>query len=154
MIADRDDASGVLASYRLAELRGLPAPEKSVVVLAEDYAIVAADGKISRIEIEGVVSKIIREEGGEFCVYSEDGTRSFGCFPSMREAEERLRQIHYFEEPTEKAIREGSFVSWNSSGGRARGRVEYVMREGVLGVPESDFSINAEPDDPAVLIRI
>ena len=155
MIADRDDASGVLASYRLAELRGLPAPEKSVVVLAEDYAIVAADGKISRIEIEGAVSKIIREEGGEYCVYSEDGSRSFGCYPTMREAEERLREIHYFEGgDTEKAIREGSFVSWNSSGGRARGRVEHIMREGVLGVPESDFSINAEPDDPAVLIRI
>ena len=156
MIADRDDASGVLASYRLAELRGLPAPDRSVVVLAEDYAIVAVDGKIERIEIEGGVSKIIREEGGEFCVYSEDGSQSFGCYPSMRDAEERLRQIHYFEQAadTEKAIREGSFVSWNSSGGRARGRVEYVMTEGTLGVPDSDFSINAEPDDPAVLIRI
>jgi hypothetical protein len=28
------------------------------------------------------------------------------------------------------------------------------MTEGTLGVPDSDFSINAEPDDPAVLIRI
>jgi hypothetical protein len=155
MVAERDDASGVLAAYRLAELRGIPAPERSVVVLAEDYAIVASDGKIQRVNIEGGVAKIIREEDGEYCVYSEDGSRSFGCYPTMREAEERLRQIHYFEEEvTEKAIREGSFVSWNSSGGRARGRVEHIMTEGVLGVPDSDFSINAEPDDPAVLIRI
>ena len=153
MVAERNDASGILASYRLAELRGLPAPEKSVVVLAEDYAIVAADGKIQRVNIDGDTKKIIREEEGEYCVYSEDGSRAFGCYPTMREAEERLRQIHYFE--TEKeVIREGTFVSWNSSGGRARGRVEHVMYEGVLGVPDSDFSINAEPDDPAVLIRI
>ena len=53
MVAERDDVSGILASYRLAELRGLPAPEKSVVVLAEDYAIVAADGKIQRVNIDG-----------------------------------------------------------------------------------------------------
>jgi len=155
MVSERDDASGILASYRLAELRGLPYPDKSVVVLADDYAIVAADGKMERIEIDGSMSKIIREEAGQFCVYSEDGERSFGCYDTMYEAEERLRQIHYFEQgATEKAIREGSFVSWNSSGGRARGRVEHVMTEGTLGVPDSDFSINAEPDDPAVLIRI
>ena len=51
-------------------------------------------------------------------------------------------------------LREGNFVSWNSSGGRARGRIEYVMREGTLGVPDSDFSVEATEDDPAALIRI
>lgn len=51
-------------------------------------------------------------------------------------------------------IREGNFVSWDSSGGMARGRVEHVMRSGVLGVPDSDFKINATPEDPACLIRI
>jgi hypothetical protein len=152
MVAERDDASGVLAAYRLSELRGLPYPDRSAVVLADDYAIVAQDGKISRVKIEGVV-KIIRQEGDQYCVYSEDGTRSFGCYDTRLEAERRLQQIHYFDQE-KQLIREGSFVSWNSSGGRARGRVEHVMTEGVLGVPDSDFSINAEPDDPAVLIRI
>lgn len=52
------------------------------------------------------------------------------------------------------ALSEGDFVAWNSSGGRARGRIEHVMREGTLGVPDSDFSINATPEDPAALIRI
>lgn len=51
-------------------------------------------------------------------------------------------------------VKEGDFVSWNSSGGRARGRVEHVMTEGTLGVPDSDFSIEAKEDDPAVLIRV
>jgi HK97 family phage major capsid protein/HK97 family phage prohead protease len=51
-------------------------------------------------------------------------------------------------------LKEGDFVSWDSSGGRARGRIEHVMREGVLGVPESSFSINATEDNPAALIRI
>jgi HK97 family phage prohead protease len=48
----------------------------------------------------------------------------------------------------------GAYVSWDSSGGTARGRVEHVMREGVLGIPDSDFSIKAEENDPAVLIRV
>lgn len=58
--------------------------------------------------------------------------------------------------PVNKAtgVRVGDMVSWDSSGGTARGKVEHVMREGVLGVPNSKFSIKAEKDDPAVLIRI
>lgn len=153
MIADRDDASGVLASYRLAELRGVPAPDRSVVVMGDGYAIVAQDGKISKIPTEGM-AKIIRQEGSQYCVYSHDGSQAFGCYDTMGEAEERLRQIHTYSEETEKAIREGSFVSWNSSGGRARGQVEHVMTEGTLGVPDSSFSIDATEEDPAVLIRI
>ena len=48
----------------------------------------------------------------------------------------------------------GDYVSWDASGGTARGRIEHIMREGVLGVPDSNFSIKAEEGDPAVLIRV
>jgi len=48
----------------------------------------------------------------------------------------------------------GDYVSWDSSGGTARGRIVRVLREGTLQVPETDFSINAEEGDPAVLIRL
>jgi HK97 family phage prohead protease len=48
----------------------------------------------------------------------------------------------------------GDFVEWDASGGTARGRIEHIMREGVLGIPGTDFSITAEENDPAVLIRI
>ena len=48
----------------------------------------------------------------------------------------------------------GDFVEWDSSGGTARGRIEHVMREGVLGIPGSDFSITAEEGAPAILIRV
>jgi HK97 family phage major capsid protein/HK97 family phage prohead protease len=52
------------------------------------------------------------------------------------------------------ALKEGDFVRWDSSGGTARGRIEHVMREGTLGVPDSEFSIDASAEDPAALIRI
>lgn len=48
----------------------------------------------------------------------------------------------------------GDFVSWNSSGGRARGRIERIVREGTLDVPETDFTLNATEEDPAALIRL
>ena len=51
-------------------------------------------------------------------------------------------------------LSEGDFVQWDSSGGTARGRIEHVMREGTLGVPGTEFSIDATPEDPAALIRI
>ena len=51
-------------------------------------------------------------------------------------------------------LSEGDFVRWDSSGGIARGRIEHVMREGTLGVPDSEFSIEASAEDPAALIRI
>jgi HK97 family phage prohead protease len=46
------------------------------------------------------------------------------------------------------------FVSWNSSGGRARGRIERIVNDGTINVPDSSFSITGTPDDPAALIRI
>jgi HK97 family phage prohead protease len=59
------------------------------------------------------------------------------------------------EEEDERAVDTvGSFVSWDSSGGTARGKIVRVVREGSLNVPETDFTINAEEDDPAVLIRL
>ena len=36
------------------------------------------------------------EQDGQFCVMSEDGSRSFGCYDTMQEAEERLAQVESF----------------------------------------------------------
>lgn len=48
----------------------------------------------------------------------------------------------------------GDFVSWQSAGGRARGRITEIVRDGEINVPDSDFTITGEPDDPAALIRL
>jgi HK97 family phage prohead protease len=72
---------------------------------------------------------------------------------SLKHAEQ-AGEIEITEKAGPKDLVEGDFVSWDSSGGAARGRIEHVMREGTLGVPDSDFSVNATPEDPAALIRI
>ena len=48
----------------------------------------------------------------------------------------------------------GDYVEWDSSGGTAKGRIEHIMREGVLGIPGTTFSITAEEGNPAVLVRV
>lgn len=52
------------------------------------------------------------------------------------------------------ALSVGDFVSWNSSGGRARGRITRIERDGRLNVPNSSFFITGTEDDPAALIRL
>jgi HK97 family phage portal protein len=51
-------------------------------------------------------------------------------------------------------VSEGDFVSWGSSDGRARGRVDHVMDYGTLDVPGTDFKIEASEEDPAALITV
>lgn len=48
----------------------------------------------------------------------------------------------------------GDFVSWNSSGGRARGRVTEIVEDGTINVPNSSVSINGSFSDPAALIAL
>ena len=57
-------------------------------------------------------------------------------------------------ETTKAAVKPGDFVSWNSSGGTARGKVVRSERNGQIDVPDSDFSVEGTEDDPALLIQI
>jgi len=57
-------------------------------------------------------------------------------------------------ETTKAAAKRGDFVSWNSSGGTARGKVVRVERSGEIDVPNSDFSVAGTSEDPALLIQI
>lgn len=48
----------------------------------------------------------------------------------------------------------GDYVSWDSSGGRARGEIQRIVTDGTIDVPDSDVSVTGTPDDPAALIQI
>jgi hypothetical protein len=55
-------------------------------------------------------TKRIVEEDGKFCVMSEDGSRSFGCYATRDEASERLGQVEHYKvsdrSETEKTLPE------------------------------------------------
>jgi hypothetical protein len=66
---------------------------------------------------------------------------------------------HYDEDGKKKrvapdAVEVGDFVSWDSAGGMARGRITRIVRSGTLDVPDTDFTLNADADNPAALIRV
>ena len=90
----------------------------------------------------------------------EDG-EVMGCHTTKQQAIDQMVAISLAEEiepggerarPDELSV--GDFVSWNSSGGRARGRIVRIVRDGNIIVPGSDFNIEGTENDPAALIRI
>lgn len=93
---------------------------------------------------------------GYAVVKTTDG-EVMGCHQTKAEADDQLTALNIAEFGDRQMpgeIVEGDFVSWTMNGERMVGRVEHVMTEGVLGVPDSDFSLEATADDPAALIRI
>lgn len=57
-------------------------------------------------------------------------------------------------ETTKAAAKRGDFVSWNSSGGTARGKVIRVENNGKIDIPDSSFSVEGTSENPALLIQI
>jgi hypothetical protein len=51
-------------------------------------------------------------------------------------------------------VRVGQMVSWNSSGGRATGKVKRIITSGSYNVPGTDVSVNGSKEDPAVVITL
>lgn len=51
-------------------------------------------------------------------------------------------------------LRVGDYVSWNSSGGTARGEIQEIVTDGTINVPDSSVSVTGTEDDPAALIQV
>jgi hypothetical protein len=52
------------------------------------------------------------------------------------------------------SVRVGQMVSWNSSGGTAKGKVRRIITSGSYKVPGTDVTVNGSPEDPAVVITL
>jgi HK97 family phage prohead protease len=74
--------------------------------------------------------------------------------PTLVEDEEIESEEMMQERATPDSLNIGDYVSWNTSGGRARGRITRIVRDGSINVPNSDFTIQGTEDDPAALIRL
>ena len=73
---------------------------------------------------------------------------------SIKKARERTMSEQTEERAAPDALKTGDFVSWNSSGGTARGKIDRIVRDGSIDVPDSSFTITGTPDDPAALITL
>ena len=59
------------------------------------------------------VMRVIRQEGGQYCVYSEQTGRAFGCYVSMSEAEARLAQIESFATARMSKATTVDLIAWH-----------------------------------------
>jgi hypothetical protein len=84
----------------------------------------------------------------------EEDTESAYPMPMMDRSSEE-EEIETIDEERASAARigEGSFVSWNTSNGRARGKVEKVVTKGQAKSSEG-YTLETTPDQPAFSIRI
>jgi len=96
-----------------------------------------------------IISQQIEEEGACRLAVIPDG---YVNADEKNTGEEFMEMIP--EMSKADSVRVGQMVSWNSSGGSARGKVVRVVRNGSINVPNSDFTITGTPDNPAALIRI
>jgi len=60
--------------------------------------------------------------------------------------------MDYRAEPDELDV--GDYVTWDSSGGEVYGRIQRIVRDGEINVPDTDFTIEGTEDDPAALIMV
>lgn len=130
------------------------------VLLTVDGYVLKASPNVNTVHVDSIpaerrrreMQKRIVERGGKYVVMAESSDREFGTYDTREEAEARLAQIERFSKADE--VKVDQFVSWDSSGGPARGQVERIVTEGTLDVPDTEFTLNASEEDPAVLIRI
>jgi hypothetical protein len=73
----------------------------------------------------------------------------FADFAKDHTKGERLSEIFKAD-----SVRVGQMVSWNSSGGRATGKVKRIISSGSYNVPGTDVTINGTEEDPAVVITL
>ncbi len=142
-LADGDVSVVTYPAYPATSVEAREALIKAVQAVKEGREVTGE----SLIVLETVFSDL--QEGHEYVMRAVEMMATLlnieeGGYDEDEEEEDSVRAVDVV----------GDFVEWDSSGGTARGRIEHVMREGVLGIPDTDFSITAEEGDPAILIRI
>jgi len=88
---------------------------------------------------------------------SEEGHESETEVEDMPQVVDMMAtQIEMEKALLEKAakLKTGDSVSWNSSGGTARGKITKIITSGSEQVPDSSFTITGTEEDPGALIRL
>lgn len=96
-----------------------------------------------------------------WAVVKDDG-EALGCHTTKQGAIDQMVAISLDEgiEPGgEKraapgTLSVGDYVSWNSSGGRARGEIKDIVEDGQITDSSGSVTVNGTPMDPAALIQV
>lgn len=154
----------IIKDFELMELSLVDSPANQLANILSveklgDHTVTS--GFAFGVEIESVfwcpTDKIAVSEKSDsaYCPVCSSDMNEIGWIESndVKKNEEIGRIVDNFISKAD-SVKVGDFVSWGSSGGTARGKVTRIARSGSINVPDSDFTINAEEGDPAVLITV
>jgi hypothetical protein len=161
-----DDMVRVIKEYELVELSLVDSPANQ---LANVFSIQKVDDRIvatgiaTEIKMDNIFwcesdqIAVAKDNDSSTCLVCNSDMTNIGWVESndVSKNEEIGKAVdRHIKKASPGSVKVGDFVSWNSSGGTARGKIERIATSGSINVPDSDFTINAEEDDPAVLIRV
>lgn len=161
-----DDMIRVIKEYELVELSLVDSPANQ---LANVFAIqksddgnsvtgIAVDLKMDNIFwCENDQIAIAKDSDSSQCLICETSMTNIGWVESndVAKNEEIGKAVdRHILKAAPGSLKVGDFVSWGSSGGTARGKIQSIKTSGSINVPGADVTITAEEDDPAVLIRV
>jgi HK97 family phage prohead protease len=136
-----------------------PTVVAQVVVVEDQYAVVrvfefeyGVFSPTDKLMVINVLSIEKTQRPERIAVEEEDEPDASDSVEDMSDEVQPNEEFMSRALPDELQV--GDFVSWRASGGRARGRITRINRNGDLTAPESDFTVTGTPDDPAALIRI
>lgn len=136
-----------------------PTVVAQVVVVEDQYAVVrvfefkyGVFSPTDKLMVINVLSIEKTQRPERIAVEEEDEPDASDSVEDM--GDEVMPDEQFMSRARPDELEVGDFVSWRASGGRARGRITRIRRDGELTAPESDFTVTGTPDDPAALIRI
>lgn len=161
-----DDMIRVIKEYELVELSLVDSPANQ---LANIFAVQKSDGvdTITGIAVDIKMDSIFwcdkdqiavaKDSESSQCLLCEKEMSNIGWVESndVSKNEEIGKAVdRYMIKAKPGSVKVGDFVSWGSSGGTARGKIQKIQSSGSINVPGADFTISASEGDPAVLIRV
>ena len=161
-----DDMIRVIKEYELVELSLVDSPANQ---LANIFAIQKSDdgNSVTGISVDLKMDNIFWCENDQIAVAKDtDSSTCLICDTNMTNIgwvesndvaknEEIGKAVdRHLLKAEPGSLKVGDFVSWNSSGGTARGKIERIQTSGSINVPNANVTIDADDNDPAVLIRV
>jgi HK97 family phage prohead protease len=147
-LADGDVSIVTYPAYPATSVEARKALKRAIAQIKEGREITGESLLVLK-QIFGDLS-----EGHEYIMKAVEVMSMLFGDEDMEEYTSPLEDVEEDELETESREEVGDFVEWDSAGGTAQGQIEHIMYEGVLGIPDTKFSIKAEEGDPAVLIRV
>lgn len=129
----------------LARMMGYEKPEVSEEVKTQDYE----DYIQSKLEAFEILKSANDADSLSQVLSELDETEYLAMLNDQERIEKAFEELQKAYKP-----KVGDMVTWNSSGGKATGKVTKIVTDGSMSVPDTSFSVKGTEDNPAVMIKL